>query len=453
MDKTAEETMQSSQVVQEHLSKVEYNRYRDRLDELCQRAEVNDQNAKNEVLSLLSDRNQHPDVRILCLNAMTYAVVWSTAEVETAIATIVNDPTENAELRNLAINRLCWIGKDEVKPVLLRILDEEKVADIVRTAAIKELARFKDPKITEKVIPYLFSLKNNYERKQLAEDFRRSTEDWKHRMDLVLNHISSVKLSRTTLDSVAILAAISPLDDSGSSDQAQFSEGLIARAMNADRILTGVIAKLLVQYFDGSQDLAGQAIKSFEMMREQDAEALRSLRVMIGGEVALEGIMNKLEQNLDKFFTAPIEQLNDETRKMWQTTIKQAQTGFVMRIVMSGVVFCLGVVFLLCSLGMFFFSPQLSQTQIFGSGVSLISGFGMILAVVYSGPLKEIRQSVNDMGTASAAFIAYVHRVLEISHTFSYYYLTQKMTFEEMEKSSHLIEESLNNTVEKLKNS
>jgi len=71
----------------------------------------------------------------------------------------------------------------------------------------------------------------------------------------------------------------------------------------------------------------------------------------------------------------------------------------------------------------------------------------MTLLVIYSGPLKEIRQSVNDLGIANASFIAYVHPVLEISHTFSFYYLQQQITFQEMEKSSKLIQEAMFDTI------
>jgi len=74
-----------------------------------------------------------------------------------------------------------------------------------------------------------------------------------------------------------------------------------------------------------------------------------------------------------------------------------------------------------------------------------------MLLIVYTGPLREIRRSVNDLAIGSAAFIAYVHRVLEISHTFSFYYLRQEISFEEMKKSSDMIEDAMNDTVSMLR--
>jgi hypothetical protein len=73
-----------------------------------------------------------------------------------------------------------------------------------------------------------------------------------------------------------------------------------------------------------------------------------------------------------------------------------------------------------------------------------------MLLVIYRGPLREIRNSVNDLGIASAAFIAYIHRVLQISHTFSFHYLKQQITFDAVEKSSKLIKEAMSDTTGRL---
>ena len=70
-----------------------------------------------------------------------------------------------------------------------------------------------------------------------------------------------------------------------------------------------------------------------------------------------------------------------------------------------------------------------------------------MLLIIYTGPLKEIRQAVIDLGTASAAFIAYVHQVLETSHTFRFFYTQEKMDFEEMEKSSAIIRDAMTHTI------
>jgi hypothetical protein len=152
---------------------------------------------------------------------------------------------------------------------------------------------------------------------------------------------------------------------------------------------------------------------------------------------------------LEEYFQKPIHALNENTRTMWQQTLSEARQGFRVRIWMSAVVFGLGTILgALSSLKIIFGSPGTgSQASIY---FTALAGLLIMLLVTYTGPLKEIRQSVTDLATASAAFIAYVHRVLETSHTFSYYYLKEKISFEEMKKSCDLIKEAMNNTIEEL---
>jgi hypothetical protein len=173
------------------------------------------------------------------------------------------------------------------------------------------------------------------------------------------------------------------------------------------------------------------------------------LRIAIGGDTAIDSVMGILKTNLEKYFQKPIHTLNSDTHHNWKKTIQYAQYGFMIRMIMSTVVFIVGILLLGLSSYEFFLGDKTGD-ELFGVGISFVAGLGTMLTVVYTGPLKQIRESVNDLGIASAAFIAYVHRVLEISHTFSYYYLNQKITFEEMEKSSELIDKAMKNTIKEL---
>jgi hypothetical protein len=96
-------------------------------------------------------------------------------------------------------------------------------------------------------------------------------------------------------------------------------------------------------------------------------------------------------------------------------------------------------------------SGELDQAKLWGPGISFVSGLGSMLLIIYTGPLKEIRRSIMDLGASSAAFIAYVHRVLQVSHTFSLYYLRASVTLEDVNKSCQLINNSMRDTIEMLK--
>jgi hypothetical protein len=160
----------------------------------------------------------------------------------------------------------------------------------------------------------------------------------------------------------------------------------------------------------------------------------------------IDPVKEVLQASLEEYFQEPITRLNDDTRQMWQKTIRYAQYGFLARIWMSVIIFLVGLVILAISSWRIIFG-DLSSEQLFGTSLTFVGGLGAMFAVIYSGPLKEIRKSVNDLGIASAAFIAYVHRILEISHTFTFYYLKEKMSFEEMVKSNKLIDEAMSSTI------
>ncbi len=92
----------------------------------------------------------------------------------------------------------------------------------------------------------------------------------------------------------------------------------------------------------------------------------------------------------------------------------------------------------------------LAKDQLLGPGISLASGLTTMLLVIYTGPLRQIRQSVNDLGIASASFIAYIHRILEISHTFSFFYLKQQITVDNVAGLNKLIDEAMSSTIGRL---
>jgi hypothetical protein len=207
-----------------------------------------------------------------------------------------------------------------------------------------------------------------------------------------------------------------------------------------------LLASVIICASKNSVTEAGRRLNELQAARGWSAADLESLRIEIGGETALDPVLSALRADLHTYFQIPIHELNEATRRGWERTIESAQQGFRARVYMSIAVFCVGIALLVAS-SIRFLAGDLSGNALYGTGVSFSTGLGTMLLVVYTGPLKQIRQSVSDLGSASAAFIAYVHQVLEISHTFTSLYMRERMTFEEMEKSSRLIGEAMQATV------
>lgn len=112
---------------------------------------------------------------------------------------------------------------------------------------------------------------------------------------------------------------------------------------------------------------------------------------------------------------------------------------------MSLTVFILGALLVVVSASAALFG-ELDQTAMFGAGTSFVGGLGAMLAVTYRGPLRDVRDSVRDLGSATVLFTGYTHRVLQISHVFSAAYLRGEADLATVEQTTRLLEEASRTT-------
>lgn len=286
--------------------------------------------------------------------------------------------------------------------------------------------------------------------KLAARDALARIEDWKTKVDQILQVLANSDLQREALDGDLLLKAMLPLDTEVVENKNILTDYLIQQTTGQDARMLAILAELIVSSAGGSMERAGKRLNDPKVCGNILPETLQELRIQIGGKAALDPIMQELRKDLDLYFQKPIHELNLQTQASWLSTIRYAQAGFIIRMLMSVAVFIIGIILLWLSSQQLIFGQRVAQ-DLFGPGITFIGGLGTMLLVIYSGPLKEIRQSINDLGAASAAFIAYIHRVLQISHTFSVYYMTQKITFAEMEKSSQMIGDAMTQTIQLLR--
>jgi hypothetical protein len=206
----------------------------------------------------------------------------------------------------------------------------------------------------------------------------------------------------------------------------------------------------LILAASGDATHAGQEVNEFERRPGVAPDTLRWLRIELGGTTALDPILAQLRSDLREYFQVPVHMLNEQTRGEWQKTLSDARWGFRVRMAMSVVVFVVGVFLIVASSCLFLFG-SLDATAAWGAGVSFVGGLSAMLLVVYSGPLRDIREAVRDLGSSNAIFIAYVHRVLQASHTFSALYLREKMTLDDAERTAGLMQDAMHASIEALK--
>lgn len=282
-----------------------------------------------------------------------------------------------------------------------------------------------------------------------AQDSLTGFSGWERKLDKLISLLKEKTPRRDTLKADVIISALFDSKINAQRQKELLADKLIVTAAKSDKTLVPVYAALIVSVAEGSLNKAGEYIDQTQRSHQIDPKAIEQLRVEVGGESALEPLLARLGADLKKYFQEPIHELNQQTRVEWQKTIKAAHNGFRVRMVMSCLVFIVGLGLLTVAAYQFLFN-DLSGNMLWGAGVSFVSGFGAMLLVIYTGPLKDIRQAVSDMGASNAAFIAYIHRILQISHTFSAKYLSQNITFDDTRKSCELISEAMTDTVSRL---
>ncbi len=256
------------------------------------------------------------------------------------------------------------------------------------------------------------------------------------------------------MDARAIIATINATA-AGNEGQVALQTYLVEKsvefARTKDSRMNAIVASLLLASCGDSAYTANDRINGIQHIKGIARESLRDLRFEIGG-AATESIRQELDANLKEYFQEPIKTLNNQTRRMWLIAIGFALFGFLVRIGMSLATFGIGMWLIINSYTQVV-SGRFSSDQLVGSGAAFLSGLITVLLMAYRSPFKDIRQSLGDLGVANAAFMGYIHRILEVSHTFSFYYMGQNgqnLSVESLGKFSELIEDAMKATVDQL---
>lgn len=399
---------------------------------------------KNSTAPLLEAFINDPSERVRAEAAKSLGLIRDPAAIPRLVEALNNKEGDIIRRTDAAI-ALGHIGHRNCIAPLNEILTDKQNDELLRSSAAHALLVTKQKSvvptllrvIVEDELPRCDMLAEEY---GFYLDFPGSL--WQQKAEQVIQILQDGQQQRQNIKAANILKVMAPSGEKTLKTKRLLTSYLIDQAMDRDERMTAIMAALIIESADGSIRQAGELINEYQRVGKIPQDKLRKLRIQIGGERALDPILQRLEVDLQQYFQKPIESLNKLTESNWQKTILYAQYGFLVRIIMSVLVFLVGIGLLSVSSMQIIFG-QMQPEQLWGPGVSLASGLGTMLLIIYTGPLKEIRKSVNDLGIASATFIAYVHRILEISHTFSYYYLKQRITFGEMRKSSELIQNAM----------
>jgi HEAT repeat protein len=271
--------------------------------------------------------------------------------------------------------------------------------------------------------------------------------NWQLKADTVLASIlQNNEIHRPGINGPDIITAITGEDSTARTNLGKY---LISQAVGATSRVISVIASLLIASVGGNVNEAGNLINQFVSADPNAEEQLHQLRIEVGGASSLEPILKKLQDNLELHFQKPITELNNLTTGNWIMTVKCVYWGFVARLTMSVCTFIAGFCLTIWSVYQFSLDRE-TAIGMWGAGISMFTGIGSMLIVVYTGPLKDIGKSVEELAKANAIFIGFIHSVLQISHTFSAKYIQGDYSFDETAQSNQLVQKTVRHAVEQL---
>ncbi|MBT3320762.1 MAG: HEAT repeat domain-containing protein [Anaerolineae bacterium] len=161
-------------------------------------------------------------------------------------------------------------------------------------------------------------------------------------------------------------------------------------------------------------------------------------------------ILGKLQEGFQANYVEVAAILTTRTMKEWETTVAQAKSGFAARLWMNIIMFSLGVSLTLVSIFLLLSNNLAGLESFFGIGTSLLAGIITMASTLFFGPLREIAKSVADVGVINTTLIGYIHRILQISHTFEYLYLTQRIDLESLRTLNKHIDDATQKTADNL---
>lgn len=315
----------------------------------------------------------------------------------------------------------------------------------LQTAVTRQLRLATHPIVVEKLFDALIRCSDPHLRGVIAYSIAENgTTDWKGKLDQMLIVLQRHKFYREHLDCAALVTAIRPPFDVLAQKRFLLTDHLVgkAAALSDDIVrVTGILAGLIIESVGHNLNRANQRLGEYEYEHDEAAIVLTLLRS------EMNSLLTPAERQaqLEETFKGPMRETNDEIRQIWQSSIMNVEKTLRLRRQLGGSGFAAGVLILLFAVMLIGFSGTA------GYLVALIGIMMLVITAVYSGPVRDYKQVLTEIGTANAAYTAYIQRTLEISNVYMNLYLHDQLTQEALTTSNELINKAMNDTINALR--
>ena len=150
-------------------------------------------------------------------------------------------------------------------------------------------------------------------------------------------------------------------------------------------------------------------------VRQQDIS--RALLSELGGAVAFQKL--RARTDVMKQYSEVLEKAEEKIRALFETSVREAQNGFHLAVIMDVVVFTVGVLLVLGSSAYALFTKgDISSWA--GVGVAGGTGvLGIVYGVLIANPRRQVRESVDHLMRVKMVFLAYLRRLHQADQAYA----------------------------------
>ncbi len=268
--------------------------------------------------------------------------------------------------------------------------------------------------------------------------------DWRAKVAHLLDALAETGLYRENLDMAVLITAVQPTLAEIRVNRFVLTHELIGKAITytAQRPMLGILAGLIIESAGRNLNRANQVVRAYQDEHHLPAIRFKHLLAEMNNILTSDEWATRLETT----FQTPLKETEKQIHAMWQASIRSVLDGMILRRRLSAALFIVSFVTIVVALGLF-----ISADTGLAALLTLLGLVLLITAVFYSGPVRDTKKTLMDIGVANAVYAAYVQRTLEISNGFTRLYLQGELNSKEIEKSNRLIGEAMKEAVNALR--
>jgi hypothetical protein len=144
-------------------------------------------------------------------------------------------------------------------------------------------------------------------------------------------------------------------------------------------------------------------------------ETARALLSDLGGAVAFQKL--RARTDVIKQYSDVLEKSEEKIRELFENSVREAQNGFHLALIMDTVVFGVGIVLVVVSAGLAMFNHDFNN---WASGVTGGTGvLGIVYSVLIANPRRQIRESVDHLMRLKMIFLSFLRRLHQTDQAYA----------------------------------